>query len=84
MLGTFVFMLPAVLLSGFATPIENMPTWLQPVTHLIPLRYMLVNTRGLFLKAIESPIVFQNIWPMLLIALFTITAAALLFRKRFQ
>src|SRR5262249_53819520 len=37
MLGTFVFMLPSVLLSGFATPIENMPTWLQPVTYLIPL-----------------------------------------------
>jgi ABC-2 type transport system permease protein len=42
MLGTFVFMVPSVLLSGFATPIENMPGWLQPFTFLIPLRYMLV------------------------------------------
>ena len=28
-LGAFVFMVPAMLLSGFATPIENMPDWLQ-------------------------------------------------------
>ena len=26
-----LLMVPAVLLSGFATPIENMPDWLQPV-----------------------------------------------------
>jgi len=29
-LGAFLFLVPATLLSGFATPIENMPTWLQP------------------------------------------------------
>ena len=28
-LGAFVFMVPAMLLSGFASPIENMPDWLQ-------------------------------------------------------
>ena len=84
MLGTFIFMLPSVLLSGFATPIENMPTWLQPVTYLIPMRYMLVNTKGLFLKAIHAEFVLNNIWPMALIALFTLPAAGIFFRKRFQ
>ena len=49
-LGTFCFMSPAVLLSGFATPIENMPLWLQYVTSINPLRYMLVIARGQFLK----------------------------------
>src|SRR5262249_20824616 len=68
MLGTFVFMLPSVLLSGFATPIENMPTWLQPVTYIMPLRYMLVLSKGLFLKDISASIVFEGIWPMLLIS----------------
>ncbi len=84
MLGTFVFILPSVLLSGFATPIENMPTWLQPVTHFIPLRYMLVNTKGIFLKAMPADIVLNNIWPMALIALFTLSLVALFLRKRFQ
>ena len=27
-LGAFVFMVPAMLMSGFATPVENMPPWL--------------------------------------------------------
>jgi len=38
-LGAFVFMVPAILLSGFATPIENMPEWLQTLTLGNPLRY---------------------------------------------
>jgi ABC-2 type transport system permease protein len=81
MLGTFAFMLPSVLLSGFATPVENMPTWLQPVTYLIPLRYMLINTKGIFLKAIPADIVLGNIWPMALIALFTLSVATFFFRR---
>lgn len=81
MLGTFVFMLPSVLLSGFATPIENMPTWLQPVTYLMPLKYMLINTKGIFLKAISADIVFGNVWPMAIIAAFTLLTAGLFFRK---
>lgn len=84
MLGTFVFLLPSVLLSGFATPIENMPQWLQPVTYLIPLRYMLVNTKGIFLKALPYDIVLNNIWPMALIAIFTLSIAGIFFRRRFQ
>lgn len=81
MLGTFVFMVPSTLLSGFATPIENMPTWLQPVTYLIPMRYMLVNTKGIFLKAMPFDIVLSNIWPMIIIAIFTQLNAAFFFKR---
>lgn len=84
MLGTFVFVMPSILLSGFATPIENMPHWLQAVTHFIPLKYMLINTKGIFLKALPPDIVLNNIWPMALIALFTLTTAQFFFRRRFQ
>ncbi len=81
-LGTFCFMSPAVLLSGFATPIENMPFWLQQVTAINPLRYMLVIARGEFLKAMPADIVFANIWPMALIGLCTLTASTWLFRRK--
>jgi ABC-2 type transport system permease protein len=84
MLGTFIFMLPSVLLSGFATPIENMPVWLQPATYFIPLRYMLINTKGIFLKDMPADMVLGNTWPMAIIAFFTLTIAAIFFRKRFQ
>ena len=84
MLGMFVFLLPSILLSGFATPIENMPSWLQPVTYLMPLRYMLVLSKGLFLKDLPPAIVFEQIWPMILISLFTLSGASLYFRRRLQ
>ena len=84
MLGTFVFMMPSVLLSGFATPIENMPTWLQPFTYLIPLKYMLVISKGLFLKAMPAKIVLHNIWPLIVISLFNILGADPFFRRRLE
>ncbi len=83
-LGAFVFMSPSVLLSGFATPIENMPDWLQPVTYLNPLRYMLVILRGIFLKDIPAAIVWSNTWPLILIATATLSGATWFFRKRLE
>lgn len=83
-LGTYVFMSPSVLLSGFATPIENMPDWLQPITFLIPLRYFLVIVKGIFLKAMPMSVVLNNTWPMAVIAIFTLTGATWLFRRRLE
>lgn len=83
-LGSFVFMTPAVLLSGFATPIENMPHWLQIVSYVIPLRYFLVISKGIFLKDMPLHIILNNLWPLAIIACFTLTAAAWLFRRRLQ
>lgn len=84
MLGTFVFMMPSVLMSGFATPIENMPTWLQPFTYLIPLKYMLVISKGLFLKAMPAKMVLHNMWPLIVISLFNILGADAFFRRRLE
>jgi ABC-2 type transport system permease protein len=78
-LGTYIFMSPAVLLSGFATPIENMPDWLQTMTHINPLRYYLVLAKGIMLKSIG-----WEIWPMALIAFVNMTIASWLFKKRLQ
>jgi ABC-2 type transport system permease protein len=81
-LGAFLFLAPATLLSGFATPIENMPSWLQPITAINPLRYFLVVTRGVFLKAMPFAEVAKNTVPLFFIAVVTLSAAAWLFRRR--
>lgn len=83
-LGAFLFMVPAMLLSGFATPIENMPGWLQPVTIINPLRYFLVIVRGVFLRDLPLSEVIANTIPLFLIALVTLSAAAWLFRRRLE
>ena len=72
MTTVFFFLTPMIYLSGFIFPIENMPSWIQPFTYLIPLRYFLVIVRGIFLKGIGLEI----LWPQAL-ALFTWGAAVL-------
>jgi ABC-2 type transport system permease protein len=83
-LGTFLFASPAILLSGFATPIENMPAWLQTATLINPLRHVLVILRGVFLRGMPSADVMANIVPLVLIAAVTLTVAAWLFRRTVQ
>jgi len=84
MLGTFVVMVPSVLLSGFATPIENMPIWLQPASYLVPLTYMLQISKGIFLKNIPASVVLNNVWPLFLITVVNLVGASLFFRRRLQ
>jgi ABC-2 type transport system permease protein len=44
--------LPAILLSGFVSPISQMPKAIQLVTYLIPARYFVPILRGIYLKGI--------------------------------
>jgi ABC-2 type transport system permease protein len=83
-LGAFVFMVPAILLSGFATPIENMPEWLQTLTLANPLRYYLAMIKGVFLKGMPAAMVLRLLWPLAVIALTTLSAATWLFRHRVE
>ncbi|MHB8266427.1 MAG: ABC transporter permease, partial [Acidithiobacillus ferrivorans] len=43
-------MVPAIFLSGFATPIANMPELVQDLTYINPMRYFLMIVRGVFLE----------------------------------
>jgi len=82
MLGAFLFMVPAIILSGFATPIANMPYAVQLITYLDPLRYFLIILRGVFLEGDSYEILQQYYWPMAVIALTTLSFAGWLFRHR--
>jgi ABC-2 type transport system permease protein len=82
LLGVFTFMMPAVLLSGYVAPVENMPAWLQPVTWIDPLRPFIVISKGIYLKNLGLAGVLQNLWPLLLISVGTNALALLLFRRQ--
>ena len=82
MLGAFLFVVPAVILSGFATPIENMPYVVQLITYLDPLRYLLIILRGVFLEGDTTSMLLPYYWPMVIIALITLTIAGWMFRHR--
>ncbi len=82
LLGAFIFMVPAVILSGFTTPIENMPIVVQKITLLNPMRFFMVVLRGAFLEDAPFLLFLRQYWPMALIGLVTLSAAAFLFRHR--
>ncbi|MEJ2656095.1 MAG: ABC transporter permease [Desulfobacterales bacterium] len=84
LLGSFVFMMPSVILSGFATPIENMPHWLQVGTLINPLRHIITALRNIFLEGAGISMVWPQLWPLLLMAGFALPLAAWMFRHRSQ
>ena len=81
-LGSFVFLLPSILLSGFATPVENMPSWLQPLTAFTPLKYYLILIKGVFLKDISWAIAWSQIVPMFCLGVISMSVALIFFRRR--
>lgn len=82
LLGAFLFVVPAVILSGFTTPIANMPRIVQNITLLNPMRYFMVILRGTFLEGTSFIMLIGQFWPMAVIGMVTLVAAAWLFRHR--
>lgn len=82
MTATFFFLTPMIYLSGFTFPIENMPSWIQWVTYLIPLRYFLVIVRGIFLKGVGVAVLWPQIAALLACGLVLIALATLRSSKR--
>lgn len=81
-LGAFSFMMPAVMLSGFAAPVENMPHWLQVITWPNPVRHFVEIVKGVFLKDASFGRVISLIWPLVVIGFVNLSAAALMFRRK--
>ena len=62
--------MPMVLLSGMATPVENMPEALQIITYAAPMRFALNSMRRIYLEGGT------------ILAAITLPLAAYLFRSK--
>lgn len=82
MMGSFFFILPSFMLSGFAFPIGSMPEPVQYLTYLNPLRYYLEIVRGVFLKGTGLAELWHQIAALLIFGTAMVTFSALRFRKR--
>ncbi len=80
-MSTFLFFLPASLLSGFIFPIISMPKIVQYFTYLNPLRYYLVILRGLFLKGVGISILWPQLLILLIMGLGILALSSLRFKK---
>lgn len=83
LMSTFLFYMPAVLLSGFMFPIENMPKIFQYITYLNPLRYFLIIIRGVFLKGTGIDVLWPSMTALLFIGIIVLSLSSLRFQKRF-
>jgi len=75
-------LLPAVLLSGYVFPIDQMPPFIQDVTYLVYSRYYVTIIKAIFLKGsgffeLLTPVLFLIVY-----ALAVVVLAARAFRKR--
>jgi ABC-2 type transport system permease protein len=83
-LGAFTYQVPATLLCGFATPVENIADWLRWLAYVNPLQYMVTICRTIFLENPSMNVVVSMVWPLLPIGLATLTTASLLFKRKME
>ena len=81
MMSVFFFYFPAVLLSGFMFPVENMPPLVRYLTYANPLCYFLVILRGIFLKGTGLATLWPQTAALLLLGSATLFVSTRRFRK---
>jgi ABC-2 type transport system permease protein len=78
---TLFFLLPAILLSGFAFPFEGMPHWAQYIGELLPATHFLRIVRGILLKDNGMTEIWPDLWPLFAFTLVAGTVALARFRR---
>jgi len=73
---------PLALLSGATTPIEAMPTWLQPITSVNPVKHFAIISRGILLKGSGVDVLYPRLLALAVIALVMVSVSAWQFRKQ--
>lgn len=81
-MGAFFIVMPAILLSGFMTPVQNMPDWLQPLSTVDPVRHFVEVMRAVLLKGAGIGDLLPQLAAMAGIGLTVfLTAAMVLYRR---
>ncbi len=83
-LGVFAFQMPAVLLSGFVSPIEDMPLVFQYISLFNPIRYYMLIIKGIYLKNMNPLTVFENLIPLIMIGVSTLIIARWNFKRQLK
>jgi ABC-2 type transport system permease protein len=71
-----------ILMSGFFIPIENMPSSLQKLTYLNPMRYFMYIVRDLFQKGSGLKSLYVDVIPMAFFGIIIFSLGVLNFRKK--
>ncbi len=80
MMGSFIFLMPAILLSGIMFPTDNMPWPLQVIAAVDPLQYFITLIRNVMLKGGDWHVLLVNTAALAAIAAATMALAFRRFR----
>ncbi|MFP4543592.1 MAG: ABC transporter permease [Candidatus Kapaibacterium sp.] len=84
MISLVGLMLPTILLSGFIFPVENMPLWLQSISHLIPAKWFIIIVKGIMLKAQGLPDLLIETGILAFMAMFLLFVSIKSYKVRLQ
>ena len=73
---------PSILLAGLFWPIESIPSYLQPLSYIIPLRYGIDAERAIMLRGWGLGEIWIQISILFLFALITLTGSIFLLKRR--
>lgn len=80
--GAVLVYLPSMVLSGFLFPFANLPAWAQRLGAVFPLTYYTEVARGVMLRGADASFVHARTLPVAGIAVGSLLAAILTFRRR--
>ncbi len=83
-LTSFFIIFPAMLISGFILPVENMPLIIQILSYAIPLKYFLIIVRAVILKGVGFEILAPEVIALAVFGAAVLVLAATRFRKRLE
>ncbi|MBC7537635.1 MAG: ABC transporter permease [Bacteriovorax sp.] len=73
MMASFLFLFPAIQMSGLTFPIENMPPYMKFIAYLNPLTYFLELLRNIMLKGGDVRVIISHLGVLILMGTVLIT-----------
>jgi len=77
-----LILFPSILLAGLFWPIESIPSYLQPLSYVIPLRYGIDAERSIMLRGWGIGEIWVDILVLIFFALLTLSASVLLLKRK--
>jgi ABC-2 type transport system permease protein len=77
-----LILFPSILLAGLFWPIESIPSYLQPLSYIIPLRYGIDAERSIMLRGWGIGEIWIDILVLIVFALLTLTTSVLLLKRK--
>ena len=83
-LGVMTFQVPAFMLSGFISPVQDMPEIAQLLTRINPVWYFLDGTQMVFFRGMSYTMLLKFVLPLLAISFVTLSIATWTFTRKLE